>query len=139
MNMLLDSNIVLDHILKRVPFADKATDIISLAKQGKFTAFVSASAVTDIYYIASKELKSTILAMEELKCLLQTVEIAAVTGAEIRRAVDLAWPDFEDCVQFTAGESIQVNYIITRDADGFSASVTPVVSPGKFIDMITVD
>jgi hypothetical protein len=67
------------------------------------------------------------------------VEIAAVTGAEIRRAVDLAWPDFEDCVQFAAGESIQVHYIITRDTGGFSASAIPAVSPGKFIDMITVD
>jgi predicted nucleic acid-binding protein len=139
MNVLLDSNVVLDHVLKRVPFADNATDIISLAKQGKFSAFVSASAVTDIYYIASKELKSQILALEELKCLLQIVGIAAVTGVEIRRAVDLAWPDFEDCVQFAAGENIQALYIITRDTDGFSASIIPAVSPEKFIDMITVD
>jgi predicted nucleic acid-binding protein len=139
MNVLLDSNIVLDHILNRVPFADNANDIISLAKQGKFTAFVSASALTDIYYITSKSLKSQILALEELKCLLQTVDIAAVTGAEIRRAIDLAWPDFEDCVQFAAGENIQALYIITRDINGFSASVIPAVSPEKFIDIITVD
>jgi predicted nucleic acid-binding protein len=139
MNVLLDSNVALDHILKREPFFTNAKRII-IGSQCKFyTAFISASAVTDIYYISARNLKSNVLAMEELKCLLQTVDIAAVTSAEIHRAVDLTWDDFEDCVQFAAGESLAVRYIITRDPEGFAASGIPVVSPEKFLDMITVD
>ncbi|GHV28025.1 hypothetical protein AGMMS4952_10760 [Spirochaetia bacterium] len=49
------------------------------------------------------------------------------------------WADFEDCVQYTAGESLAVSYIITRDPDGFAASGIPVVRPEKFLDMITID
>jgi predicted nucleic acid-binding protein len=140
MKVLLDTNLFLDEMMRRQPFCDKAADIIALAKLGRFTAFVSATAVTDIYYIACKALKDEKLVMSRLKALLKTVDIAAVAGAEIHRAVDLAWADFEDCVQFAAGESLAVSFIITRDAGGFAAaSGIPAVSPENFLDMITVD
>jgi predicted nucleic acid-binding protein len=137
--VLIDTNVLLDVITRREPFYDNAVNIISLAKLGRFTALVSASAITDMYYIACKDLKDKTLVMSRLKALLKTVEVAAVTGVEIHRAIDLAWTDFEDCVQYTAGGSLAVSYIITRDPDGFTASVIPVVSPEKFLDMITVD
>jgi predicted nucleic acid-binding protein len=139
MNVLLDTNVVLDEILRRQPFCTKAADIIALSKLGKFTAFLSASTVTDVYYIACKELKDEKLVMTRIKMLLKTVDIAAVTGVEIRRAIDLAWTDFEDCVHFTAGESLNARYIITRDAGGFVESEIPTVSPEQFLAMITVD
>jgi predicted nucleic acid-binding protein len=139
MNILLDTNVSLDIILRRQPFCIKASDIIALANRGKFTAFLSASAVTDIYYIACRNLKDETLVMARLTALLKIIDIAAVTGVEIRRAINLDWTDFEDCVQFTAGESLEVRYIITRDAVGFAESNIPTVSPEQFLAMITVD
>jgi hypothetical protein len=44
-----------------------------------------------------------------------------------------------DAIQYTAGESLAVSYIITRDPEGFAASGIPVVRPEKFLAMITVD
>ncbi|AEF84368.1 PIN domain protein [Treponema primitia ZAS-2] len=79
------------------------------------------------------------LVMSRLKALLETVDIAAVTDVEIRRAIDLAWTDFEDCVQFTAGERLAASYITTRDAGDFAQSEIPTVSPEQFLAMITVD
>jgi predicted nucleic acid-binding protein len=139
MNVLLDTNIALDVILQREPFCQYAKKIADGSKRGIYTAFVSASAITDIYYIACRDLKDEKLVMSRLKTLLKTVDIAAVTGTEIHRAITLDWADFEDCVQFTAGESLAVSYIITRDPAGFAPSGIPVVSPEKFLDMITVD
>ncbi|MHC6202200.1 PIN domain-containing protein [Breznakiellaceae bacterium SP9] len=139
MNVLLDTNVALDVILQREPFYQNAKKIADGSQRGVYTALVSASAVTDIYYIACKELRDKKLVMARLKLLLKTVDIAAVTDAEIRRAMDLAWNDFEDCVQFTAGERLAVRYIITRDAEGFTASGIPTVSPEQFLAMITVD
>ncbi|GHT69838.1 twitching motility protein PilT [Spirochaetia bacterium] len=139
MNVLLDSNIALDIMLRREPFYHDAKDIVEDSQNGVYTAFVSASAVTDIYYIACRILKDEKLVMSRLKALLKTVAVAAVTGAEIHRAINLDWADFEDCVQYTAGENLAVRYIITRDTDGYAASEIPVVSPEKFLDMITID
>ena len=139
MNVLLDTNVALDVILRREPYYQNANDIVDDSQDGVYTAFVSASAVTDIYYIACNELRDKKLVMERLKALLKTVDIAAVTGVEIRRAINLAWNDFEDCVQFTAGERLAVRYIITRDPDGFAGAGIPALSPERFLAMIIVD
>jgi predicted nucleic acid-binding protein len=98
MNVLLDSNIALDIILLREPFYQNAKKVVESSRHGMGTVFVSASAVTDIYYIACRILKDEALVMSRLKVLLKTVDIATVTGADIRRAIDLDWADFEDCV-----------------------------------------
>ncbi|GHV61361.1 twitching motility protein PilT [Spirochaetia bacterium] len=139
MKVLLDTNIALDVILQREPFYQNSSNIVNDSNDGAYTAFVSASAVTDISYIAGRELRDKKLVMSRLKLLLKTVDIAAVTGVEIHRAIDLAWTDFEDCVQFTAGERLAVRYIITRDPGGFAGSGIPVLSPDQFLAMITVD
>ncbi|GHV96447.1 twitching motility protein PilT [Spirochaetia bacterium] len=128
MNVLLDTNIALDVILRREPFYQNANKIVKDSRDGMYTAFVSASAVTDISYIAGRELRDKTLVMSRLKLLLETVDIAAVTGVEIRRAIDLDWNDFEDCVQFTAGERLAVRYIITRDA-GEQKAIRKTVLP----------
>ncbi|GHV68793.1 twitching motility protein PilT [Spirochaetia bacterium] len=139
MNVLIDTNIALGVILRREPFYQNASIITDGSQKGMYTAFMSASAVTDISYIACRRLRDKKLVMSRLKALLETVDIAAVTGVEIRRAIDLDWADFEDCVQFTAGERIAVRYIITRDAGDFAKSGIPAVSPEQFLAMITVD
>jgi len=51
--------------------------------------FLSASTITDIYYIISRTLKNKKTAMSLLKNLLKTVDVAAVTGNEIRQAINL--------------------------------------------------
>ncbi|GHV26950.1 twitching motility protein PilT [Spirochaetia bacterium] len=139
MNVLIDTNVALDVILQREMFCQNAKKIADGSQHGVYTAFVSASAVTDIYYIACRELRDKKLVMERIKALLETVDIAAVTGMEIRRAIELFWTDFEDCVQFTAGERLAVRYIITRDAGDFAESGIPALSPEQFLAMITVD
>jgi predicted nucleic-acid-binding protein len=53
----IDSNIALDAILKREPFYNSAEKIIGLS-QGGIGLFISASAITDIYYILEKNAKT---------------------------------------------------------------------------------
>jgi len=71
-----------------------------------------------------------------LKEVLKTVSIAAVSGEEIYRAIELDWNDFEDAVQYTAGEQIHADYIITRDTDGYINSSIRVINPRDFLDVI---
>jgi len=74
--------------------------------------------------------------MALLRELLKTISIAAVTGEEIYRAVDLDWNDFEDAVQYTAGEHIQADYIITRDTSGYTGNVIPAIQPADFLALM---
>lgn len=57
MKLLIDTNIVLDVLLKRLPFYDTAARVLKLSAREGVTEFVSASATTDIYYIANKTVR----------------------------------------------------------------------------------
>ena len=135
MKVLVDANIALDVLLERHPFCIAGTQILGLSKGG-IGLFISASTITDIYYIIRRELKNRETAMSLLKTLLINVEIAAVSGNEIKRAIDFDWIDFEDAVQYAIGEQINVDYIITRNVSDFASITIPVKTPEEFLEIL---
>ena len=136
MKILLDTNIALDILLERHPFYISGIQILGLSKGG-IELYISASAITDLYYIIKKELKSKETAMLLLKNLIISVDIATVSGNEIRKAMNLDWSDFEDAVQFATGESITVDYLVTRNTSDFASATMPVVTPDELLSLLT--
>jgi predicted nucleic acid-binding protein len=136
MKILLDANIALDVLLERQPFYVSGIKVLSLSRGG-IELFLSASTVTDIYYIIRKQLKDKAAALTLLKNLLASVEIAAVTNNEIHRAIDLNWSDLEDAVQYAAGETIAVDYLVTRNISDFTVIGFPVVTPDELLTIVT--
>ena len=137
MNVLIDTNVVLDQLVKREPFYENAERIRVLSEKGYINSYISASAVTDIYYIAKKELSSKDTAVNLLENLLETTHIAAVTESGIHEALGLKWDDFEDAVQYVAGQGVMADYIITRNKNDFDGSKIEVLSPDEFLSKIT--
>jgi predicted nucleic acid-binding protein len=135
MNILIDTNVALDALLERQPFCAAASRVLSLSTLG-VGIFVSASAITDIYYISRKHIGSKKAAMELLKRLLLNADAATVSNAEIRRAIALDWGDFEDAVQYAAGECLAVDYIVTRNPADFTAATLPVATPEDFLSLV---
>jgi predicted nucleic acid-binding protein len=135
MIVLLDTNVVLDILLNRSPWYTEAALIFGLSEKNLITSFVSASAITDIFYLTEKEHgKQT--ARDSLKRLLRVFNPATVTDTNIRHALELEWDDFEDSVQFAVGESLSVDFIITRNPQDFSSSAIVVLTPAQFIQHI---
>jgi len=138
MNVLIDTNVILDQLVKRDPFYESAERIRLLSEKGFINSYISASAVTDIYYVARKELNNKNTVLKLLTDLLKTTNIAAVTETGIHEALDLKWDDFEDAVQYVAGRSVSADYIITRNAGDYANSQIKVVSPDEFLGIITI-
>ena len=136
MNLLIDTNVILDILLQREPYYKDAAKINALSENGYVCGYISASAVTDIFYVAKKELKNKDLAIKLLKDILKTIHIASVTETNIYEALDLQWDDFEDSVQYVIGQSISADYIITRNPKDFSNSDIKVMSPEEFFNQI---
>ena len=72
-----------------------------------------------------------------IKNLIVSVNIAAVSGSEIRRAINLDWSDFKDAVQFAAGESIAMDYLVTRNISDFVFTALPIVTPDELLGLLT--
>ena len=139
MKLLIDTNVVLDILLRREPYYVNAAKIAVLSEKGYISCYVSASAVTDVYYIAKKELASKEAAIDLLANLFAAFRIAAVSEANIHEALDLKWDDFEDCVQYTVGQSINADYIVTRNPKDFETSQIEVLSTEGILDIVILN
>ena len=136
MKILIDTNIALDILLKRRDYPN-AEIIYSLAEENKIACYISASAITDIFFLAKGALGKK-PAKDALKSLLQVFKPSTVTDSHIYQALDLEWNDFEDSVQYVIGESFAADYIVTRNARDYSSGSIPAVTPEEFLQAITV-
>jgi len=133
--ILIDTNIALDILLRRQDYPS-AKNIYLMAEMKHIDCYISASAITDIFYLSKNDLGKK-PAKEALKTLLQIFKPATVTDNHIYQALDLDWNDFEDSVQYVVGEGLSVDYIITRNIQDYTSSSIPVLTPENFIQTIS--
>ena len=133
MKLLIDTNIVLDVLLKREPFCRDAVNVMNLAQYDDVHEYVSASAITDIYYIAYKQLKDRKLVLDLIKRLLMVVSIAAVTEQEIRNALETEWKDFEDAVQYSVALLNEMEGLVTRNPRDYERADISIWSPEQVL------
>ena len=133
MKLLIDTNILLDVLLKREPFYYKAVEVLELVQYDNVQEYVSAAAVTDIYYIAYKYLKDKGLVRQLLKKLMGIVSIAAVSEKEIEEALELAWNDFEDSVQYAVALLNEMDGIVTRNPKDYKRADMKVWRPEQVL------
>jgi predicted nucleic acid-binding protein len=117
MRVLIDTNVILDFVLNRVPFADGATALFQHIEKQTFSAVVSASSVTDIFYLLQKE---KVDAVAFLKDFLSAVDVLGVDKEIIMYALYSGWTDFEDAVQVQVAIENSIDAIITRNTKDYS-------------------
>jgi predicted nucleic acid-binding protein len=132
MKLLLDTNILLDIVLKRQPFVVQAAQVFTTAQHQKFPLYMTATTITDLFYIVRKA-KGKDIALAFIEDLLQYVDVAAVDKLVILRALKLGLADFEDAVQVGAAEKAGVDLIITRNEPDFQNATIRVLNPGQFL------
>ena len=136
MKILIDTNVILDVLLNRAAFSANSKAVFDLAEQKRITGYVSASAITDIFYIARKEYKNSEMVYQAIEKLTSIFLVLPVTENTIARALTLRWKDFEDAVQYTAARENDIAYIITRNQADYKTSDIHCMSPSDFICML---
>ena len=133
--VLADSNVALDLILARQPFAKASAELSALAETGVAEAFISAHAVTTIYYVVRRQ-EGAAFARQALNSLLRVFKVAAVDDVAIQEALQMPGPDFEDCVTAAAARRSGCSLIVTRDPRGFRASPVRPVTPEAAVGIL---
>ncbi len=135
MRILIDTNIVLDILLKREPFFETSYSALKQAVVNDIECLVSATAVTDIFYLLRKGLGDTRQAKENLERLLQLVMVADVMALDIQAALSDSMPDFEDAVVHAVAARNKADYIMTRNTKDFAGTTVPAITPQDFIKL----
>lgn len=132
MKWLLDTNVLLDVLADREPWAEHAAQVLELVERDRATGYVAAHAVTTLYYLlATRRDRET--ARRKTRLLLRLLETAPVDEDRLLQALDLPMSDYEDAVQVACAEKVGVDLIVTRNAADFGATDLEIRSPSEVL------
>ena len=135
MKLLIDTNVILDIFLKREPFFADSYAAIRKAAEQDVECCLSASAVTDIFYILRKALQSAEQAKLILNNLMQLAAFSDVLASDLMDALASEMSDFEDAVVNAVAVRIGAAYILTRNTKDFEKAEIPAMSPADFLKL----
>ena len=113
MRVLLDTNIILDFLLDREPFFSDADTVLQTIRSGQVEGFITATTLTNIFYIARK-IKKTVIAKQYVSIILATLEVIPVDRPILEAALASNLSDFEDAVQEACAMRENLDAIVTR-------------------------
>lgn len=129
--VFVDTNVILDVVLQRDGFWSDSLKVFQLAEHGKIKAYVSASSITDVFYISRKKLTIPV-ARQVIADLLSLFEIVGVDGEDLSGALAVPIDDFEDALQAYCAKKAKADTLITRDTEGFTSIEIAAVTPTEF-------
>ena len=138
MNLLLDTNVIIDFLGRKEPYFDSAKRIIAAGYFGDATLWMSAGSAKDAFYVLSHYVEPTKVQQAILE-LLSEVAPVSLTADDLARAARLEWTDYEDCLIAISAEKAQARYIITRDKTGFERSMVPTRTPDEWLAEMTAE
>lgn len=130
--VLYDTNVVLDHLLSRQPFARNASRLVESVAQGQIEGILCATTLTTIYYFLSRELGDS-QARTHIATLLRVFEIASVDTVILSDAFDLDFTDYEDAVLHEAARRAQAEAIVTRNERDFHNASLTIYTPSELL------
>ena len=130
--ILLDTNITLDLLARRIPFYNNAAALFTLADKKIISLSISALSLANIHYVITK-LKPEQETRKILRNLVILLQVLSLDDKILDLALNSDFNDFEDAIQyFTAIENDQ-DLIVTRNMSGFRKSKIPVMTAREFM------
>jgi predicted nucleic acid-binding protein len=138
MKVILDTNVVLDALLSREPFARSAARIMAAAETRQLQAVLCATTVTTIHYLTTKWVGKA-RASRAIASLTDIFQLAQVDHDVVAGALRSRIDDFEDAVLHEAGRLAGADILVTRDAAGFRKASLVVLTPEELLARLKSD
>jgi len=134
MKALIDTNVILDVLLKRSQFYQDSFKVFQLVDQERIYGCLSAASITDIFYFIRKDRHNPGEVYRIMDELIDLFSVVPVSETTIESALALRWKDFEDAVQYVTAKENGVTNIITRNKADYETQDISCVSPAEFIE-----
>ena len=133
MIILVDTNVVLDVLMKREPYTEAAQHILTKCANREIVGYLAANSIPNLFYILRKAYSQK-ERRKFIKNLCDIFRISDLNAEKIMAAAENEdFSDFEDCLQDECAAQNHADYIITRNTDDFSNSNIPAVTPSDFL------
>ena len=136
MVVLVDTNIIIDALANREPYADNAKKILEKCAAREVTGILAAHSIPNMFYILRKN-----FSQDERRFLLKNLcnifKISDLNAKKILAALENEkFVDFEDCLQEECAVESMADYIVTRNPADFKHSRVKVILPEDFLKKI---
>lgn len=137
MRAFLDTNILLDYLLKRQPYYESVKKIFDMCLY-KIDGCVTPHSLIDIFYMLNERTDATAEYCRETILKLRAVLIVIPENDDrvLAAAKNDGFNDFEDSMQNESAIFAGVDYIITRNKKDFESSTVSVVAPDEFLNLV---
>jgi len=133
MKLFIDTNVVLDLLQYREPWINDTIVLFQLAKEKRVELIVTDLTFVNVVYVAGKNFEKKKL-YETLLGLKKLVSVVSIGNECIEKALNSNSSDFEDATQYFAAKREKVDYILTRDINGFKIADIPVMNVTDFLN-----
>jgi predicted nucleic acid-binding protein len=133
MKILIDTNVILDALMNRAPWANAAQGVMLAVAEEKAVGCITASTFTDIYYLLRRHLQDRERTKRTLRGLLSVISVLDVNGKDCEEAFELPMQDYEDAHLAYCAKRHNIDNIITRNVKHFDGSPVKAVRPEDFL------
>ena len=133
----LDTDVILDFVLRRQPFFVHAAQVLQEGMEGRILLLASAGSLKDVFYFARKATPEEVQrdhkegnekrGRESIRLLLQILEACALDKAMWDEALTSPLKDTEDALQLACAARNKADFLVTRNTKHYSGVLHPQV------------
>jgi len=130
LNVLFDTNVLLDIVLKREPFCSASAKAAEFAFDGRIEGFVSVQSLKDVFYFVSRvhDMEYAFKIIEKLSVMFKPIGVSSEDSLTVLMSDFI---DYEDGLINASAVRNGIDAILTRDGKGFSFSDLLVICPDE--------
>jgi len=133
MNVLLDTNVVMDIVEEREPFYKNSIAVLKLISAINANCYFSASSAKDIFYLVKRHTGDLNRAKNAVVLISKFAIFCDTTKEDIQTALLSDIVDFEDAILVASAIRDNLDFVITRNVNDFENSIIPAITPTDFL------
>lgn len=130
--VFVDTNVLLDILLERTPWANDAAVLFSMADRKEIELLCCSLSFSTAIYLMQRFKYTRKEIVSKLSIIKSICTVTTVNEAVIDRMLQSDFNDLEDAIQYYSALAFGAEAIVTRNIKDFTASKIPVVSPHDF-------
>lgn len=136
MKIFVDTNVILDTLVKREPFYLDAAKVWTLVTDRLLEGYLSAISINNLYYII-KRLKDQATAELFVDQILDDFRIVALTKEILKQARTMRKKDFEDLIQYFSAVHEGCDLLVTHNKKDFPTLGIRIISPTELLTRVS--
>ncbi len=132
--LLIDTNVLLDVVLDRKPWAEDATALLDAIARERARGYVASHTIPTLYYVVARE--RTRAAATAAGDLLRLLTVVPLDNAGFQRALALNLKDFEDGAQAAACLEVGADCLVTRNPADYRGAPVTLRTAGEAVALI---